>query len=240
MERLDKILSSQGICSRKEVRSYIKNNRILINGTFPQKSDIKIDPEHDIIEIDGAPLSYSRFIYIMMNKPSGVLSASNDRRAQTVIDLLPEELRRRDLFPAGRLDKDTTGLMIITNDGETAHNMLAPKKHVSKLYSAFLDAALTDGGKAALENGITLCDGTEYKPARIFFPDENDRRTVLIEICEGKFHQVKKMFEFVGLTVLNLKRLRIGGLNLDENLAEGECRILSNAEISLIFSGNNS
>lgn len=240
MERLDKILSSQGICSRKEVKKLIKSNRIKINGKLPSKSDIKLDPECDIIEIDSEKLFYRKFIYIMMNKPKGVLSASTDRHAQTVIDLLPDDLRRPGLFPAGRLDKDTTGLLIITDDGGLAHNMLSPNKHVWKLYKACLDGELTDDKRSILENGITFQDQTEYKPARISFPNENNRREVEIEIHEGKFHQVKKMFEFVSLTVVELKRIRIGSLILDENLAEGECRLLSNCEVSSIFSSNNS
>ena len=147
MERLDKILSSQEICSRKEVKSFIKNRRIRINGEFVLKSDMNVDPENDIIEIDGELLDYRRFVYIMMNKPKGVLSASNDKNAATVIDLLPQEMKRKNLFPAGRLDKDTTGLLIITDDGEFAHNFLSPKKHVPKLYRALLDGELTDEKK---------------------------------------------------------------------------------------------
>lgn len=240
MERLDKIISSQGVCTRKEVKALIKNGRIRINGESPQKSDIKIDPGHDIIEIDGVPLSYKKYAYIMMNKPTGVLSASNDRHAKTVIDLLPPELYRRNLFPAGRLDKDTTGLLIITDDGDFAHNMLSPKKHVKKLYKAVLDGELSDSSKDVLENGITLSDGTVFQPCKVYIKNKSDRREVEIEICEGKFHQVKKMFSFVGLTVMKLQRLRIGELFLDEKLPEGECRLLSDKEISLIFSGNNS
>ncbi len=240
MERLDKILSSQGICSRKEVKNFIKNKRITINGIPPIKSDTKVDPQSDIIKIDGETLNYQKFIYIMMNKPKGVLSASTDRRAETVIDLLPENLRRKNLFPAGRLDKDTTGLLIITDDGEFAHNMLSPKKHVRKLYRAVLDGELTDDKKAVLENGITLSDGTIFKPAKVYINDENNRCEVEIEICEGKFHQVKKMFAFVGLTVTELNRLRIGELYLDENLRPSECRLMSGSEIQSIFRGNNS
>lgn len=236
MERLDKILSSQGICSRKEAKNLVKEKRIKINGDYPKKSDIKLDPECDIIELDGKPFSYSRFIYIMMNKPEGVLSASNDKNAKTVIDLLPPELVRPGLFPAGRLDKDTTGFILITNDGELAHNMLSPKKHIPKLYSVMLDAPLSESGKASLENGITLLDGTVFMPAKIQIPDESLRQNVLIEICEGKFHQVKKMFEHIGLTVLKLKRIRMGGLELDLKLSPGECKVLTKSELDLIFS----
>ena len=239
MERLDKIISSQEICSRKEVRAFIKKQRIKINGEPARKSDMKIDPERDIIEIDGEILNYRRFVYIMMNKPKGVLSASNDRDAETVIDLLPDEMKRKNLFPAGRLDKDTTGLLIITDDGEFAHDFLSPKKHVWKLYSALLDGELSDDKKKILENGIELSDGTVFKPARVYINGES-RRDAKIEICEGKFHQVKKMFEFVGLSVLELRRLRVGGLFLDEKLSEGDCRYMTEFEISSIFSSHNS
>lgn len=240
MERLDKILSSQEICSRKEVKAFIKNQRIKINGEAARRSDMKIDPENDIIEIDGEILNYQRFVYIMMNKPKGVLSASNDRNAETVIDLLPSEMKRKNLFPAGRLDKDTTGLLIITDDGEFAHNFLSPKKHVWKLYNALLDGEISDNKKKILENGIVLSDGTEFKPARVYINDENNRRNIEIEICEGKFHQVKKMFNFIGLNVVELRRLRIGSLFLDENLNEGESKYLTEFEISSIFHSNNS
>ena len=238
MERLDKILSSQGICSRKEIKTLIKNKRIKINGAYPQKNNIKIDPERDTIEIDGSPVVYRKYIYIMMNKPQGVLSASTDSRDITVIDLLPDKLKRKSLFPAGRLDKDTTGLLIITDDGAFAHNMLSPKKHVPKLYHVVLDGDLSDSSKNTLESGITLTDGTVFKPASITFLE--NRRIVTIQICEGKFHQVKRMFEYVGLTVIKLKRLRIGNLDLDKNLSEGECRLLSNDELTAIWDSNNS
>lgn len=240
MERLDKILTSQGICSRREAKSLVQKQKIKINGTIVLKSDIKIDPDSDIIEVDGLTVSYKRCVYIMMNKPSGVLSASTDKNAETVIDLLPEKIKRRNLFPAGRLDKDTTGLMIITDDGDFAHRMLAPKNHVYKLYNAVLNGELSENCVKILENGIILSDGTQFKPARIRFPDSSDRTSVNIEICEGKFHQVKRMFEYVGFSVVKLKRLRIGSLELDKNLPEGCCRYLEDFELKSIFNGNNS
>ena len=240
MERLDKILSSQEICSRKEVKAFLKNKRIKINGEFARKSDMKIDPEGDIIEIDGEILDYRKFVYIMMNKPKGVLSASNDRNAETVIDLLPGEMKRKNLFPAGRLDKDTTGLLVITDDGGFAHDFLSPKKHVWKLYNAILDGELSEDKRKILENGIELSDGTVYKPAKVYIKNADDRRDVEIEICEGKFHQVKKMFNFVGLSVIELHRIRIGDLFLDENLKEGESRYMTDFEISSIFNRHNS
>lgn len=237
--RLDKFLSSQGICSRKQAAKLVKDKCVKVNGVCASKSDIKINAERDIIEVGGEIVAYTKYIYIMMNKPKGVLSASADRNAQTVIDILPENLKRRGLFPAGRLDKDTTGLMIITDDGEFAHKMLSPKSGVYKLYLAELDCDLSESGKAALEHGITLNDGTEYRPAKISFENTNNRSRVLAEISEGKFHEIKRMFKAVGCEVLELKRLRIGNLFLDENLAGGEARLMSLNELKMVFSGNN-
>ena len=235
MERLDKFLSTQGICSRKDARKLASDKKITVNGEPVRKTDIKIDPENDIIEIGGKRIEYKKYVYIMMNKPEGVLSASNDRNAETVIDLLPEEYRRPGLFPAGRLDRDTTGLLIITDDGDFAHRMLSPKKHVTKLYKALLDAPVTDRDITVIESGITLKDGTVYRPGKI---TENSGNTVKIEITEGKFHEVKNMFAYVGKTVEKLERLRIGGLVLDENLKRGECRYLTDFEILSIFNSD--
>lgn len=238
MERLDKILSSQGICTRKEAKKLCASGGVIVNGCTVKKSDTKIDPEKSEIVINGVRLEYKKYIYIMMNKPSGVLSASNDKHAETVIDLVPDEYKREGLFPAGRLDKDTTGLMIITDDGDIAHRMLSPKNHVYKLYRAELDAPFTDKMKETLESGITLDDGTVYKPARIKSVSSG-KTTVEIEICEGKFHQVKKMFAYSGANVTKLKRLAVGGLFLDESLKEGDCRLLTDFELGLIFDSNN-
>lgn len=235
MERLDKILSSQGICSRKEAKSLALKQRIKINGETVKRSDVKINPDIDIIEVDGKAVNYRKFVYIMMNKPKGVLSASTDKRDKTVIDLLPDEFKRKNLFPAGRLDKDTTGLLIITDDGDFAHRMLSPKKKVYKLYEAKLDGKLSDSQIKTLENGIELDDGTYFKPARLSIPDSSDPKSVHIEICEGKFHQVKRMFAYVGLTVTDLKRLKIGGLILDTQLSEGKCKYLDKYELKSVF-----
>lgn len=235
MERLDKILSSQGICSRKEAKSLALKQKIKINGESVKRSDIKIDPEKDKIEVEGKIIDYKKYVYIMMNKPKNVLSASIDKRDKTVIDLLPDDFRRNNLFPAGRLDKDTTGLLIITDDGDFAHRMLSPKKKVYKLYEAKLDGELSDNCIKTLESGIKLNDGTFFKPAKIFIPNLNDRTDIHIEICEGKFHQVKRMFSYIGLNVIDLKRLRIGNLYLDDSLPEGNCRYLSDSELKLIF-----
>lgn len=240
MMRLDKFLTSQNVCSRRDASKLAREGRIKVNGIAAANSDKKIDPDHDIIEVDGRTIAYSRYIYIMMNKPKGVLSASADKRAATVIDLLPEELKRRGLFPAGRLDKDTTGLLIITDDGDFAHKMLAPKSGVFKLYRALLDKPLTDEGKAALENGITLPDSTKFQPALVHFSESGDKKDVLIRISEGKFHEVKRMFAHVGCKVENLERLAIGNLFLDKNLLPGDVRLISLEELKTIFCGHNS
>lgn len=237
--RLDKFLSSQNICSRKEAAKLVRLGRITVNGAAAAKSDIKIDEEHDIIEVDGTPVSYARFLYIMMNKPAGVLSASADKHAPTVIDLLPDELRRRGLFPAGRLDKDTTGLLIITDDGDFAHKMLSPKSGVYKLYRARLDKPLTSEGQEILEHGVTLPGGESFLPARISFENVDDKSCVLCEIMEGKFHEIKRMFAFVGCEVVQLERIRIGSLEIDKNLHSGESRLLSDRELKSIFNGHN-
>ncbi len=233
--RLDKFLTSQNICSRKEASKLVREKRVKINGKFAPKSDIKIDPEHDIIEVEGNIVAYSKFVYIMMNKPKGVLSASNDKNAQTVVDILPDSLKRRDLFPAGRLDKDTTGLLIITDDGDFAHKMLSPKSGVYKAYRALLDRPLSPEGQTSIESGVTLKDGTHYKPAIISFYNENDRSDVVIRITEGKFHEVKRMFLSAGCEVTALKRLSIGSLTLDENLSPGDARSMTEAEKDLVF-----
>ncbi len=240
MMRLDKFLSSQNICSRKEAAKLVREKRVAVNGVIAARSDMKTDPERDIIEVDGEAVAYRKYLYIMMNKPQGVLSASSDRSAPTVIDLLPDDLKRRGLFPAGRLDKDTTGLLIITDDGDFAHKMLAPKSEVYKLYRAQLDKPLSDKGKASLETGVTLADGTRFRPARISFNNENDRTDVFAEISEGKYHEIKRMFAFVGCEVEKLQRIRVGNLSLDENLLPGEVRLISEKELKSIFSGHNS
>lgn len=228
LQRMDKILSSQNIASRSEVKTMVKQKRIAVNGKNVMSADEKCDPEISVITVDGRELHFKKYLYIMMNKPSGVLSASTDRHAQTVIDLLPPELKRNGLFPAGRLDKDTEGFILITDDGELAHKMLSPKSHVYKLYRAVVDKTLTEEDVTAFRSGIG-----EFLPADMKLLDEH---TALVEICEGKFHQVKKMFLAVNANVIHLKRLRIGGVFLDETLSEGECRELRRDEISAILS----
>lgn len=230
--RIDKILSSQDIASRKEIKLLIKQGRIKADGKIVTKPEEKFDPEICKITLDDEPILYKRYIYIMLNKPKGVVSASRDSRESTVLDLLPPELRRRDLFPAGRLDRNTEGLLIITDDGEFSHKLLAPKSHVNKLYEAIVDRKLTESDVEKFRAGISE-GGDNFLPADLKIIGEN---TALVEICEGKFHQIKRMFHAVGAEVVELKRLRIGGLSLDKNLRLGKARELNEEEIKLALS----
>ena len=226
-ERLDKILSGQNIATRSESKKIALKGLLTVNGKITKRSDIKVDPEKDEIIIKGEKLIYKKHLYIMMNKPAGILSASRDKNAQTVIDLLPAPMRREGLFPAGRLDRDTTGFILITDDGELSHRMLSPKKHIFKLYEAECDKTLTDEDVKRFAEGISSGED-DFLPAAMRITGE---KTALVEICEGKFHQIKRMFHAVGAEVLKLKRLRIGALYLDDTLNEGGFRELTAAEI---------
>lgn len=234
-ERLDKILASQNLGSRKEAGALIRRGAVAVNGQTVHRPETKVDPERDEIAVEGRVLTYRRHVYIMMNKPAGVLSAANDPRATTVIDLVPESLRRRGLFPAGRLDKDTTGLLIITDDGDYAHRMLAPASHVYKLYEARLDTPVVPGDAERFAAGLDLGDFTSL-PAELIVPDEADPYVARVWIREGKFHQVKRMFHACGHEVEALRRLCVGELSLDPDLPEGACRLLTQYEADAVFS----
>lgn len=236
ISRLDKILVSQNIGSRKEVQKLIKKGNVYIDGLIEKNYSKKIDPNINIINICGENLNFRRYMYIMMNKPSGVISASNDPNKKTVIDLIPDKLHIKDLFPAGRLDIDTEGLLIITNDGDFSHKMLSPSKRVYKLYEALIDGKITTKEINTFNEGIVFNNGERCLPAKLNVIDEiNEKSIVQILICQGKFHQIKKMFLVVGMKVLKLKRNQIGNLKLDENLAPGECRELTQEEMESIF-----
>ena len=234
MERLDKVLSSQNVGSRKEIGMMAKKGRITVNGVVVKKADQKVDPEQDVIAVDGVEITFQRFVYYMMHKPAGVLSAARDSRAETVVDLLPPEMVRRDLFPAGRLDKDTEGLLILTDDGDFAHRMLSPKKQIYKEYHARLDHPVGEVDIELFAKGLELPDMT-CLPAKLRILEDGAKPLVSIEICEGKFHQVKRMFAARGCTVTYLKRVRIGSLWLDETLEKGQTRALTEAERKQIF-----
>lgn len=232
-ERLDKFLTSQGLGTRKEVGKWIRGGLVTVQGSVVRDTGAKVNPDQDVIAVEGQKITYRKHLYVMMNKPAGVLSATEDRRAKTVLDLLPEEWFRRGLFPAGRLDKDTTGLLLITDDGDLAHRMLSPKKHVYKLYRAVVDGPLTERDIEAFSQGVTW--GQErYAPARLSL-EKGQNCVGLVEIREGRFHQVKRMFASRGREVIQLHRLRIGNLWLDPDLPEGACRLLTPEEVESIF-----
>lgn len=232
IERLDKVLASQNVGSRKEVGALVRRSAVTVNGEVVKKADYKVDADRDVIEVNGQRVHFQKYVYIMMNKPAGVLSAARDERQKTVVDLLPPELQRRGLFPAGRLDRDTEGLLIITDDGDFAHRMLAPKSHVFKLYEAELDLPATSEDAEAFAQGLELDDMT-CLPAELFLLENGTH--VRVRIREGKFHQVKRMFRAVGKTVVHLKRLQIGGLALDPALEPGQARPLEQEEFAGIF-----
>lgn len=235
MERLDKIIASQGKYSRSEVKRLVKAGLVRVNGNIVKSSDIKCDVSTDEITVDGVSLNYKKHIYIMLNKPKGVISATEDASQKTVIDLVPSELKRAGLFPAGRLDGDTTGFVLITDDGDFAHRILSPKNHIMKTYHATLKKTLTDEDIVAFKKGLTLGDGTKCLEAYVrMLPDRENVAEVII--CEGKYHQVKRMFASLGNKVLELKRVKMGELDLDEGLTEGECRELTAAELDKVQS----
>ncbi len=232
MDRLDKILVSQSVGSRKDVQKLIRQKKVTVNGEVVTKPDFKVNEDTDLIKVCGQVLEFKKFVYIMMNKPQGVVSASADNKDKTVIDILPAEMHRKGLFPAGRLDKDTEGLLIITDDGDFAHKMLSPKKKIYKKYYAQLDGKVTQNTVEAFEQGVVFKDGTKCLPARLRICTDT---TAEVEICEGKYHQVKKMFLACNLTVKYLKRVAIGSLDLDEKLSLGECKYITKQEKNAIF-----
>lgn len=233
MDRIDKIIASQGQYSRSEVKKLVKSGRVTLDGRVLKSSDEKADPKVNIIAIDGKAIGYKKHLYIMLNKPQGVVSATDDKDHTTVIDLVPKELRRDGLFPAGRLDADTVGFVLITDDGDFAHEILSPKNHIMKTYHATLQRELTQEDIDAFRNGIELKDGTMCLEAELT-PIGSDVPMAQVKICEGKYHQVKRMFAALGNKVLYLKRVQMGGLTLDENLEEGQCREITDEELKLI------
>jgi 16S rRNA pseudouridine516 synthase len=236
--RLDKYLVDMNKGSRSQIKEAAKKGRILVNGTVEKKTERKIDPDLDTVTMDGMDVNYNQLEYYMLSKPAGVITATEDRRQKTVIDLMGDEVRR-DLFPVGRLDIDTEGLLLITNDGDLAHQLLSPKKHVDKQYYAKISGKLPDDAVQRFAAGITLEDGTETKPAELQIHDETkdetgDSAEVYLTIQEGKFHQVKRMFEALGCHVEYLKRMSMGPLVLDPELAPGEYRPLTSHELELL------
>lgn len=237
LQRLDKLIASQGRFSRREVQELIKSGAVKVNGITVRDRGAKSDDEKDIICVNGEQLDFQRFVYIMLNKPKGVVSATNDKNEKTVIDFVPKEFKGRNLFPAGRLDITTTGFVLVTDDGDFAHRILSPKNHIEKTYEARLAESVTEGQLEAVRNGIELKDGTKCLPAKVTVLADGEKPLVEIKICEGKYHQIKRMFAAAGNGVIELKRTQMGGLTLDPNLKEGECRLLDVHEVQKIEKG---
>ena len=228
MERLDKYISNQSGMSRKQAREAIWKGNVAVNGAAEKTIDRKIDPDKDEITLDGKPVAYREYLYIMMNKPAGYVSATRDRDERTVLELLPDEYRRSSVAPAGRLDKDTLGLLILTDDGAFAHKLTAPGKQVYKTYVARLDSPADAEMAARFADGITLGDGDQCLPASLTW--NGDGTEVVIKICQGMYHQVKRMCAACGRKVLQLRRTAIGRLQLDPALEPGQCRLLTEEE----------
>lgn len=234
MMRLDKFIASQrNDISRSAVKELCRKGRVAVNGSAEVTPDMHIDAAADDIRLDGEAIAYKEHIYIMLNKPQGVVCSTKDGLSPTVLSLIPDEMKRSGLFPAGRLDKDTEGFVLITDDGDLAHRILSPKNHVPKLYYVRLEKECKEEYKERFESGITLSDGESCMPAG-FEAIASDARSCFVTLHEGMFHQVKRMFEALGNSVTYLKRLQIGGLALDENLPLGGCMEIMHKEIKKI------
>lgn len=232
--RIDKILSNLGYGSRAEIKKDCKRGLVKVNGKTINNPGIQVDIESDEILFDNQVVKYREFIYLMLNKPDGYISATFDRHDPIVLDLIDKEFLAFEPFPVGRLDKDTEGLLVLTNDGQLAHRVLSPKKHVPKTYYAKIEGKVTEEDIEAFKKGVTLDDGYETMPSELKILSSDDMSEIELTIHEGKFHQVKRMFESVGKKVVYLKRLSMGKLKLDEDLELGEYRELTEEEVKLI------
>ena len=232
--RVDKLLSNVGVASRAEVKKYCKQGLISVNGKVINNPGVQVDSESDDIRFSGEKIVYREFVYIMLNKPDGYISATFDKYDPIVLDLIDQSYLVFEPFPVGRLDKDTEGLLVLTNDGQLAHRVLSPKKHVPKTYYAKIQGKVTEEDILAFEKGVILDDGYETMPSQLKILKSDDMSEIELTIHEGKFHQVKRMFESVGKKVVYLKRLSMGKLKLDESLGLGEYRELTEEEVKLI------
>ena len=230
MERLDKILANMGFGTRKEVKKLIKNGAVTVDGEIAKSSEQKVDPINSVITVYDEPVEYKEFIYLMLNKPQDCVSATFDNRYMTVLDLVPFEYEHYDLFPVGRLDIDTEGLLILTNDGKFAHEATSPKKHIEKVYYAETEREINDDDIKAFAKGMNLGDFTAM-PAKLEKYDNGN----LVTICEGKFHQVKRMFEKTNNRVTYLKRIKMGGVCLDGTLEAGQLRDMTAEEVEAVL-----
>ena len=232
MERLDKIISKGFGVSRSDARRLILKSKVLVDKNVVRDIAFKVDPKSSEIEIDGQAVNYKKHLYLIMNKPEGLLSATEDRRQKTVLDIIPQPLFRKELFPVGRLDKNTTGLLLITDDGDFAHTLLSPNKKIPKQYLVTLDGEVPDSLISEFGKGVTLQDGTKLSSAGLVINE--DKKTALVTITEGKYHQIKRMFGVFGLGVDALKRISFAGINLPNDLKEGETRELTEQEFDCI------
>lgn len=237
MERIDKILSNLGYGSRKEIKAIVKKGLVKVDGEVIKDSSLQVDPEKVQITVNDQTVNYRKYIYLMMNKPAGVVSATYDKYDETVVDLLHPEHGVFEPFPVGRLDKDTVGLLLLTNDGELNHRLISPKWHVDKVYYAEINKRVDNQDIEAFKSGIILDDGYKCMAAKLeIIEAEDEGSKVLVVLQEGKFHQVKRMFESLGKKVVYLKRISFGGLDLDSELEEGEYRELTSEEVELLKS----
>lgn len=232
--RVDKLLSNVGVASRAELKKYCKQGLISVNGKVINNPGVQVDSENDDVRFNGEKIVYREFVYIMLNKPDGYISATYDKYDPIVLDLIDQSYLVFEPFPVGRLDKDTEGLLVLTNDGQLAHRVLSPKKHVPKTYYAKIQGKVTEEDILAFEKGVILDDGYETMPSQLKILKSDDMSEIELTIHEGKFHQVKRMFESVSKKVVYLKRLSMGKLKLDESLGLGEYRELTEEEVKLI------
>lgn len=234
LQRLDKILSNMGIGSRKEVKQLVKKGAVEIDGIIINDSSKQVNPHCEIISINGEKLEYKEYVYIMLNKPQGVISATEDNREKTVVDILSEYYRTFSVSPVGRLDKDTEGLLLLTNNGKLTHELLSPKKHVPKKYFAKIEGIVDEKDVNVFRQGIILDDGYKTMGARLNIIQSANISSIEVTIYEGKFHQVKRMFAACGKKVIYLKRISMGELKLDESLDLGHYRELNDIEFKLL------
>jgi 16S rRNA pseudouridine516 synthase len=227
-------LANMGYGSRKEMKKLLKSGQVLLNEKVIKDAKVHVDPNKDVVQCQGEVVEYREFVYFMMNKPQGVVSATEDNRDRTVVDLLEEEHQIFEVFPVGRLDKDTEGLLILTNNGKLAHELLSPKKHVPKTYYAHIDGMVTEEDTMAFKQGVTLDDGFQTLPAQLVILESAPLSKIELTIYEGKFHQVKRMFLARGKKVTYLKRVKMGGLSLDTSLQLGKYRELTEEELELL------
>ena len=230
-QRLDKIIASTGRWSRREVKDLVRQGRVTVDDVPARSAEEKADPEQAVIAVNGEKLNWRRYTWVMLNKPAGYLSATEDGRGATVLDLLPQDLQRQGLFPVGRLDKDTEGLLLLTNEGGLAHELLSPKKHVDKEYYVRVSGRLSAADSAAFAEGLHLDDGLICQPAELRILTVGEESEAYVILREGKFHQIKRMLAYLGKPVLYLERVRMGNLTLDSALPRGSWRFLTEDEV---------